>query len=69
MINGTVTVDGQPVDVSSGGSWTGDIVVTSANASGEAGGPSNMQDGSMPPERPADLGPSDEPPGGFGGID
>ena len=22
-----------------------------------------------PPERPADLGPSDEPPGGFGGID
>ena len=29
----------------------------------------NMPDGSMPPERPADLGPSDEPPGGFGGID
>lgn len=25
--------------------------------------------GEMPPERPADLGPSDEPPGGFGGID
>ncbi len=31
--------------------------------------PMNMPDGSMPPERPADLGPSDEPPGGFGGID
>ena len=32
-------------------------------ASGEA--PSRE----IPPERPADLGPSDEPPGGFGGID
>ena len=29
----------------------------------------NTASGSMPPERPADLGPSDEPPGGFGGID
>ena len=34
-VNGAVTVDGQPVDVSAGGSWTGGIVVTPA-ASGEA---------------------------------
>ena len=74
VINGTVTVDGQTVDVSAGGSWEGDIVVTPAAASGEvapgaSGEPGDMPDGSMPPERPADLGPSDEPPGGFGGID
>lgn len=31
--------------------------------------PSGEASGSLPPERPADLGPSDEPPGGFGGID
>ena len=35
-IIGVVTVDGETVDVSAGGSWTGDIVVTPANASGEA---------------------------------
>jgi len=65
VINGTVTVDGAAVDVSAGGSWMGDIVVTPAQAaSGEA-----APTGEMPPERPADLGPSDEPPGGFGGID
>ena len=29
-INGVVTVDGQVVDVSAGGSWTGDIVVSAA---------------------------------------
>ncbi len=27
-VNGTVTVDGQPVNVSDGGSWTGNIVIT-----------------------------------------
>lgn len=32
QVNGTVTVDGQPVDVSAGGYWTGDIVVTPAGA-------------------------------------
>ncbi len=36
------------------------------NASGEA---SNMPDGSMPPDPPADLAPGETPPGGFGGID
>ena len=68
VITGGVTVDGAAVDITAGGTWEGDIVVTPAagSASGEA---SNMPDGSMPPERPADLGPSDEPPGGFGGID
>ncbi len=35
-VNGVVTVDGAAVDVSAGGSWTGDIVVTPASASGEA---------------------------------
>jgi len=76
-VRGTVTVDGAPVDVSAGGSWSGEIVVApapaaavsaepAANASGEA---SNMPDGSMPPPPPADLAPGQEPPGGFGGID
>ena len=77
-IRGTVTVDGAPVDVSAGGSWSGEIVVApapaaavpaepaAASASGEA---SNMPDGSMPPPPPADLAPGQEPPGGFGGID
>ena len=70
VINGVVTVDGVAVDISAGGSWTGDITVTPAEGAGGASGEaSNMPDGSMPPERPADLGPSDEPPGGFGGID
>lgn len=70
VINGTVTVDGKTVDVSAGGTWTGDIVVTpAAGASGEASGPAmNMADGSMPPPPPADLAPGQEPPGGFGGI-
>ena len=36
VINGTVTVDGAPIDISAGGSWTGDIVVAPAGASGEA---------------------------------
>ena len=62
-VNGAVTVDGAPVDVSAGGSWTGAIVILPAGAaSGDASS-------AEPPERPADLGPSDEPPGGFGGID
>ncbi len=64
VVNGTVTVDGAAVDVSAGGRWTGDIVVTPAGASY-----ASAATGEMPPERPADLGPSDEPPGGFGGID
>ena len=36
VVNGTVTVDGQTVDVTAGGSWTGDIVIT-ASASAEIG--------------------------------
>lgn len=65
VINGTVTVDGAVVDISAGGAWTGDIVVApAAGASAET-----AATGEIPPERPADLGPSDEPPGGFGGID
>ncbi len=42
VVNGNVTVDGQAVDVSKGGSWAGDIVVTPASsaASGEASGAS-----------------------------
>lgn len=34
-IDGVVTVNGATVDVSAGGSWEGDIVVSPANASGE----------------------------------
>ena len=85
VLNGTVTVDGVETAIEPGVTYTGAIVVTPAAgaASGEASSPEpasaepavenaapmNMPDGSMPPERPADLGPSDEPPGGFGGID
>ena len=36
VVNGSVTVNGMPVDVSAGGVWSGDIVVTPAQASGEA---------------------------------
>ena len=36
VINGVVTVDGETVDVSSGGSWQGDIVVMPAGASESA---------------------------------
>ncbi len=64
-INGVVTVNGAAVDVSAGGTWTGEIIVTPEAGSGEASGGASE----LPPERPADLGPSDEPPGGFGGID
>ena len=69
VINGTVTVDGAEVDVSAGGSWQGEIILTPAAdaGSGEAG--VTMPDGSMPPDPPADLAPGEEPPGGFGGID
>ena len=70
VINGTVTVDGVEVDVSAGGSWTGDIVITAAAASAEASGEASAE--AAPddaPERPADLEPGEEPPGGFGGID
>ena len=37
-VNGAVTVNGAAVDVSRGGSWYGDIVVTPLSASGEASG-------------------------------
>ena len=30
VVNGVVTVDGETVDTSAGGSWTGEIVVTPA---------------------------------------
>ena len=66
-INGTVTVNGEQVDVTAGGTWEGEIVVSpaaAAAASAEAGTASDN-----PPERPADLEPGEEPPGGFGGID
>jgi hypothetical protein len=36
VINGNVTVDGVAVDVTAGGTWTGDIIVTPVGASGEA---------------------------------
>lgn len=36
VVNGVVTVDGETVDVSAGGAWTGTILVTPASASGEA---------------------------------
>lgn len=62
VINGTVTVDGAEVDVSAGGAWTGDIVITAAAASGEV-------DTSEYPPIPEGLAPGEEPPGGFGGID
>ena len=66
----TMTVDGTAVAVAPG-TYTGQIVIEpaaadSGSASGEA---SNMPDGSMPPDPPADLAPGEEPPGGFGGID
>lgn len=40
VLNGSVTVDGEAVDVTAGGSWAGDIVITAAagDASGEATG-------------------------------
>ena len=43
----------------------GTITVSPAASGVSSSAPS----GEIPPERPADLGPSDEPPGGFGGID
>ncbi len=61
-INGAVTVDGVAVDVSAGGTWTGDIVLTVATPSGEV-------DTSEYPPIPEGLAPGEEPPGGFGGID
>ena len=78
----SMTVNGAETPITAG-TYEGEIIITLAAASGEASSsepasaepaaddaaPMNMPDGSMPPERPADLGPSDEPPGGFGGID
>ena len=78
----SMTVDGVNTPIAAG-SYTGEIVISLSGGSAEApssgpaspepaaeaSAPMNMPDGSMPPERPADLGPGDEPPGGFGGID
>lgn len=64
VINGVVTVDGVEVDVSAGGSWTGDIVLTAA-----AGEATAEMDASEYPPIPEGLQPGEEPPGGFGGID
>lgn len=80
VVNGTVTVDGAATEIQPGVTYTGAIVVTpAAGASAEAdasaaagsasGEASNMPDGSMPPDPPADLAPGETPPGGFGGID
>ena len=73
-VNADVTVDGVKTAIQPGVVYTGAIVVSPAAAasgepSAEAGGASNMPDGSMPPPPPADLAPGQEPPGGFGGID
>ena len=61
----TMTVNGVETPIAAG-TYTGEIVITAgaAAAAVDTGAPSDN-----PPERPADLGPSDEPPGGFGGID
>lgn len=64
-LNATVTVDGVAVEIEPGVVYTGVIVVTPAAATATVSADSQE----TPPERPADLGPSDEPPGGFGGID
>ncbi|MGM9614179.1 MAG: hypothetical protein ACI3W7_01450 [Oscillospiraceae bacterium] len=64
VLNGTVTVDGVATEIQPGVVYTGAIVVTPAAAAAASGASQET-----PPERPADLGPSDEPPGGFGGID
>lgn len=61
VINGIVTVDGVVVDTASGGSWSGEIIVSpliSEDISSED-----------PPPIPDGLAPGEEPPGGFGGID
>ena len=63
VLNGTVTVDGVEVDVTAGGSWTGDIVITASAAA------SAQEDFSEYPAIPEGLEPGEEPPGGFGGID
>ena len=41
LVNGVVTVDGEAVDTAQGGMWTGRIVITPANSSGEPSGPSS----------------------------
>lgn len=60
VVNGVVTVDGEVVDVSAGGSWTGTILVTPAADDAEI---------DEYPPIPEGLEPGEEPPGGFGGID
>ena len=62
----TMTVDGVETPIAAG-TYTGEIVITLGAASAET--PVAAASENIPPERPADLGPSDEPPGGFGGID
>lgn len=59
----TMTVDGVETPIAAG-TYTGEIVLTLTEAAATAAVSEDT-----PPERPADLGPSDEPPGGFGGID
>lgn len=70
-VNATVTVDGEVVDVTAGGRWTGNIEVApaaadAADAVADASGEIDMSD---IPEIPEGLAPGEEPPGGFGGID
>ena len=47
----------------------GTLTVSPAEGGSASGEASNMPDGSMPPDPPADLAPGEVPPGGFGGID
>ena len=57
---------GRQVDALAAGTYSNVIVTVSGG--GQASQEPSGEASSMPPERPADLGPSDEPPGGFGGI-
>ncbi len=57
-VDATSAVNGTVTEVDGG------YIVAPAASQAPAAASTNM-----PPERPADLGPSDEPPGGFGGID
>ena len=66
---GSTYTGGTPVEAAAGVTYSNVIITVSGVAADASGEASNTADGSMPPERPADLGPSDEPPGGFGGID
>ena len=41
LVNGVVTVNGETVDIAQGGTWTGRIVITPADSSGESSGASS----------------------------